>query len=321
MVKNTLFQKKKVLVVGDFMLDVYTLGRVERISPEAPVPILHVTEERRLPGGAGNTVLNLVSLGMEVIPFGRLGEDMGGAYFLQTFEEEGIEQQGIFKDPTYQTPIKNRLMASGQQLGRVDYEQTHPLSESLQKEMLRQLPTLLEGITIVAISDYAKGLLTPSFLRELIDHSRARGIPVIVDPKGRDFLRYRGATILKPNLSEALAGAGLPPEATFDEVGQKILKDTSIETLLITRSKEGISFFQRDIRKDFPAYVREIKDVTGAGDTVLAVITAALANSLSFDEAIPLSNIAAGLAIEQLGCARISQSALQTRFQEGIPSN
>lgn len=300
-------KSKKILVIGDLMLDVYTFGDVVRISPEAPVPVLRVISESRRPGGAGNVILNLISLGMEVVAVGRVGNDVGGSTFLQEMAKEGVDARGIICDSSFQTPLKNRMIAAGQQIVRIDYEHSTPLSAQLEKEVVSTLPKLLNQVEMVAISDYAKGFLTPSLLAEVIKIAKCAGVPVIVDPKGRDFTRYRGATLIKPNYSEALDAAGLGHEATLDDVACRIFRDIDVETLMVTRSKEGISVFGRQgERQDFPARVHEIKDVTGAGDTVLAVVTAALANQLSLAEAAELANVAAGIAIKRVGCARIS---------------
>jgi len=309
-----MFEQKRILVAGDFMLDVYTIGDVQRISPEAPVPVLRVADESRRPGGAGNAILNLVSLGMEVVALGRVGSDDGGTHFIEALTDEGVDVSGITRDPNFQTPLKNRMIAAGQQLVRIDYETPTTLSSELEKQICASFPSLLEGVDMVAISDYAKGFLTVPLLSELIDQARARNIPVIVDPKGRDFLRYRGATIIKPNLSEAVAAAGLGVEATLEEVARQILNEVVIETLMVTRSREGISIFTGDERQDYSAKVHEIKDVTGAGDTVLAVVTAALANQMGLSEAAELANVAAGIAIERIGCARISLADLTSRL-------
>ncbi|MFC2049079.1 bifunctional heptose 7-phosphate kinase/heptose 1-phosphate adenyltransferase [Chlamydiota bacterium] len=308
---------KKVLVVGDLMLDVYTMGNVERISPEAPVPVLRVSHESRRPGGAGNAILNLVSLGMKVVAVGRVGNDFGGRTFLEEMAKEEVDTRGILCDPTFQTPLKNRMIAAGQQIVRIDYEQPTPLQAEFEQEIAGALPELLEGVQIVAISDYAKGFLTQPLLRTIIQTAKGLAIPVIVDPKGLDFTRYYGATVIKPNLSEAISAAGLGREATLDDIASRIVRDTGVETLMVTRSREGISVFSRNSsRQDFPAQVHEIKDVTGAGDTVLAVVTAALANRLTLAESAQLANIAAGIAIERVGCARISLADLASRLLE-----
>lgn len=288
------------------MLDVYTMGDVQRISPEAPVPVLRVCDEQRLPGGAGNAILNLISLGMQVVAFGRVGTDEAGTYLVEALAQEGVDVSTIVHEPNFQTPLKNRMIAAGQQLVRIDYETPISISSQREQALRATLHTLLKDIDVIAISDYAKGFLTPVLLNAIIDQACALKIPVIVDPKGRDFLRYRGATLIKPNLSEAVAAAGLGNEATLDDIAQKILEEVNIETLMITRSKEGISIFQEGKRQDYPALVHEVKDVTGAGDTVLAVIAAALANRIPLSQAAELANVAAGRAIERVGCARIT---------------
>ncbi|MCP5469320.1 MAG: bifunctional hydroxymethylpyrimidine kinase/phosphomethylpyrimidine kinase [Chlamydiales bacterium] len=303
-----MFERKKILVAGDFMLDIYTQGEVRRISPEAPVPVLCVKDERRIPGGAGNTILNLISLGMDVVALGRVGNDQAGRDFLQSIADENVDTKGIFVDQHFCTPEKNRMMAGGQQIVRIDYEEVSSLPEYLYQKVIEQLPQLMKGIDVVAISDYAKGFLTPALLQEIISYD----IPVIVDPKGLDFTRYWGAMVLKPNLGEAIAAAGLGHEATLDDVAAVLLKGA--ENLMITRSSEGISLFGAEGRRDFPAQVHEVRDVTGAGDTVLAVLTAALANGYSLDEAAQLGNLAAAVAIECLGCARVSVDQIRAKM-------
>ncbi len=303
---DAMFKSKKILVAGDFMLDIYTSGAVRRISPEAPVPILLVKEERRVPGGAGNTILNLVSLGMEVVAVGRVGNDQAGRDFLAALADENVDTRGIFVDDSFQTPQKNRMMAGGQQIVRIDYEEIKPLSMRLYEQVKSQLPQLLKDIDMIAISDYAKGFLIPALLQAIISYD----VPVIVDPKGFNFTRYWGAMLLKPNLGEAFAAAGLGMEATLDEVADVLLE--GVKNLMITRSEEGISLFSKEGgRRDFPALVHEVRDVTGAGDTVLAVVTAALANGYTLDEASKMANAAAAIAIECLGCARVTADQIR----------
>jgi len=305
----------KILVIGDFMLDMYTIGSVKRISPEAPVPVLHVKQESKRPGGAGNAILNLISLGMKVVAVGRLGKDLSGHHFLESISEEGVDTSGIIIDPDFRTPLKSRMIAENQQLLRVDYEDSKPLESKEEKKILKLLPELLSGVELIAISDYAKGLLTRPLLSDIIRLGKERSIPIIVDPKGKDFSKYKGATLIKPNLSEAIAAAGLGEEATLDQIGKKILKETEIEALMITRSKEGISLFNKKaLREDFPAEVHEVRDVTGAGDTVLAIISSALANGLPLADAARLANVAAGIAIERLGCARVTLDEVADRL-------
>ena len=311
------FSRVRVLVIGDFMLDTYTTGKVKRISPEAPVSVLHVQKEESRPGGAGNVVLNLVSLGAEVIAVGRIGYDVAGEQLRDALDREGVDTENIFLQKGYKTPVKNRLIADAQQILRVDLETVSSLSEELEEKVIEQLPLILDKVNIVAISDYGKGFLSRSLLKKIIQTAREKKIPVIVDPKGDDFSKYHGATVIKPNMTEAYAAAKLPLEETLENVSSNILSNCGVEMLLITRSEAGISLFnQMGHRVDFPVRSKEVKDVTGAGDTVLAMISVALANDLDIRYAAQLANIAAGMAIERLGCARINLSEMAERLLE-----
>jgi rfaE bifunctional protein kinase chain/domain len=230
-------------------------------------------------------------------------------------QKENVDVSGIVIDEKFQTPVKKRMMAECQQLLRVDYENPLPLSFDLEVEIKKQLSLVLDQVDVIAISDYAKGFLTESLLQYTIELAKEKNIPVIVDPKGSNFSKYRGATLIKPNLSEAITASGLDKKTSLDLIGTKILKDIEIDTLMITRSKEGISLFNlQKGRDDFPAFVHEVKDVTGAGDTVLAIVTQTLANRLDLKIGAFLANIAAGIAIERVGCARITLHELEARL-------
>ncbi len=315
-------RRAKVLVLGDFMLDTYTTGRVERVSPEAPVPILHVQQTEDLPGGAGNVVLNLQTLGADVIAVGRVGDDKEGLRLRQLLEEEGTDVTGIFTQKGVSTPLKNRLIAGGQQLIRVDQECISPLSSDVEEKVVAFIEAHKGAFEVIAISDYAKGFLSDTLLRQVIGLAKEWGVPTIVDPKGNDFTKYRGATLVKPNYKEAVAASKLSPDAPLDAIGKALLEEADSEMIMITRSEEGISLFERDAKRfDFPVKSREVKDVTGAGDTVLAMTTMTLASGLSLSEGLELSNIAAGIAIERLGCVPVSLSELAERVLETNVSN
>lgn len=307
----------KTLVIGDFMQDAYTYGKVNRISPEAPVSVLQAFTEESRPGGAGNVVLNLCSLGANVTVVGRVGRDFAGEEIRSSLEQEEVDIRGLLYQKRYKTPVKNRFIAGSQQILRVDFETYTPLPEDLEQEVIRNLPDWMDDCQIVAISDYGKGFLSHTLLGVVIEMAKARHIPIIVDPKGVDFTKYRGATILKPNLSEAYAAARLSSEYSLDEVASTILKTCGVQQLMITRSQEGISLFdRRGDRYDFPVRSKEVKDVTGAGDTVLSTLSVALANGLDIRSAAQLANIAAGMAIEKIGCARINLSDIAERVME-----
>jgi D-beta-D-heptose 7-phosphate kinase/D-beta-D-heptose 1-phosphate adenosyltransferase len=297
------------------LLDTYTIGKAGRISPEAPVAIINVQHEESRPGGAGNVVLNLVSMGAEIVAIGRVGDDHAGRTLKKALEQENVDVRGLVIQSDFATPVKQRVIAENQQIVRVDYEHRMPLSEELERQVVDLLPTLLKDIALVAISDYGKGFLSQALLSTIIDSASIRGIPLIADPKGSDFAKYCGVNVIKPNLSEAYAAANLPLEASLDEVSIKILEIAQADTLMITRAEAGISLFHSDgSREDFPVSAREVKDVTGAGDTVLATLAFALANRLPLSEAVTLSNIAAGIAIERLGCARVTLAELARRL-------
>ncbi len=305
----------KVLIVGDFVLDSYTYGKVRRISPEAPVAVVQVTREEDRPGGAGNALLNLRSLGADVMPLGRLGENAAGERLKRAFFEEGVSLEGLFLEKGYKTPVKNRIIAENQQVVRVDHEEITPLPELLEEEILQKLPELISQVQVIAVSDYGKGFLTRSFLAALFHEAEKQHVPVIVDPKGSDYTKYQGAFIVKPNAKEAYAAAGKDPDCPIDEVGKRLLEITQAAVVMITRSELGISLFlSSGMRKDFPVEAREVVDVTGAGDTVLAMLTHSVASGIPIEEATLLCNVVAGMAIERFGCARISLAELARRL-------
>ena len=311
------FQPISALVVGDFMLDTYTTGRVRRISPEAPVPVMEVLKQEARPGGAGNVVLSLLALGAHVIAAGRIGNDVEGRAIETALGAAGIDSSFLLVEKEYATPVKNRLIADSQQLLRVDREMVAPISPRFEQKLLQRLEGVVQKVHVIALSDYGKGLLTPTLIARMIDLAKKENVPIIIDPKGVDFRKYRGATILKPNLSEAYAAVQMGLKEPLEAVAAKIHQITDIDYLLITRSEAGISLFDKSLRRwDFPVRSKEVIDVTGAGDTVLAVVSAALANRLDLSSAVQLANIAAGIAIERLGCAQITLAELACRLLE-----
>ncbi|MBI5345671.1 MAG: HldE protein [Chlamydiae bacterium] len=310
-------RKIKALVIGDFMLDKYTTGKVRRISPEAPVTVLEVENEEVKPGGAGNVVLNLLSLEASVLAIGRIGSDKEGRILSSLLKKEGVDTNNLFIQKNYKTPLKNRMMASGQQMLRVDSETVLPLSLEIEEALIKRLDSLLKDVQVVAVSDYAKGFLSHNLLQKIIQTSLKKNIVVVVDPKGIDFKKYSGASVLKPNLSEAYQAAKLSFKEPIEKAAKIILQETKIDHLVITKSEAGISVFDKKGKQsDFPVRAKEVKDGTGAGDTVLAVICFCLANNIDIGHAIELSNIAGALAIEQVGCARISLNDLASRLLE-----
>lgn len=305
-------QPFKALVLGDFLLDMYTTGKVRRISPEAPVPVMEVLKQESRPGGAGNVVLNLAALGATVFAVGRIGDEPFGAELKQLLRR--IDTNSLLVELNYRTPVKNRFIADSQQLIRVDFETTSPLHPDLEKKILAQLKILIPQVQVVALSDYGKGFLTNRLIRAALQMAKEANIPTVVDPKGIDFIKYKGATVLKPNLMESYAAAKLPTEAPLEEVARVLAPLADI--LLITRSEAGISVFKGGERSDFPVRSKEVKDVTGAGDTVLAMLCLGLANGLDIYEAAQLANVGASLSVERLGCVQITLPELAKRLLE-----
>lgn len=315
-------EKGRVLVCGDFMLDFYTTGSVKRISPEAPVPVLKVQKTESLPGGAGNVVLNLLSLGMDVYVAGRIGDDEAGLRLKKAFEEEQADTRALLVQNGYTTPLKNRLIADSQHLLRIDTEESEPATDAFEEKLLHAIADLLPQIDVIAISDYAKGGISPSFCSSLIELARSFSVPILVDPKGVDFSKYAGATLIKPNKSEAYAAARQEESTPIDVVAEILLNETRVDHMLITRSEEGISAWSQDGSTiTCSAKSKEVVDVTGAGDTVLACITACFINKIPLKDALQIANCAASIAIEHLGCYRVTLPEISKRLLQNDTGN
>jgi D-glycero-beta-D-manno-heptose-7-phosphate kinase len=308
-------EPKKIMVIGDLMLDSYTLGTISRISPEAPVPILRVKEEEKKAGGAGNVMLNLKALEADVIAVGRVGDDASGEFLVKELGKQGINTSFIIREKTFQTPLKNRIIASNQQLMRVDFEEVKEMSSESRDRLLSMVEEQIDHVDLIAISDYGKGLLTESFLQGVIALANKKEKMVVVDPKGRDFSKYRGADIIKPNTKEALLASGLESTSSLESIAKELLEKVQCKYLLVTRSQDGMTYFNQKLeREDIPVTAKEVNDVTGAGDTVLAMLSYTLANQFPIDKAVSLANVAAGIAIEHFGCVSIRIPELAQRM-------
>ncbi len=306
----------KVLVIGDFLLDVYTKGCATRISPEAPIPVLLVSEVIQLPGGAGNVALNLKALGAEVSLIGRVGADQTGKNLIKLLLDEGIETKGLFREESFTTPLKNRFIADGQQLIRADYEVIEPITEEIEAHAIAYIKKHLSEFDIVCVSDYGKGFLSENLLSLILKEGKKIGVKVIVDPKGRDFSKYDGAYLIKPNNKEAYLAADAESVTPLEEVAKKIFSKVGADYLLITRSDKGMTLFSKeDLRGiNFTVTKKSVADVTGAGDTALAMIAFGIANELTFDHAISLANIASGISVETVGCKAVKLSEISRRL-------
>ncbi|WP_052096923.1 D-glycero-beta-D-manno-heptose-7-phosphate kinase [Achromobacter sp. RTa] len=296
----------RVLVVGDVMLDRYWFGEVERISPEAPVPVVRVARREDRLGGAANVARNVAALGGHVTLVGVLGEDEAGDSVRRLSTEAGIQAE-LITDPSLHTTLKMRVLGRQQQLLRVDFEQ-HPAQAALDS-VDAALARHLANHDIVVLSDYAKGVLTR--VEALIVLARAAGIPVLVDPKGDDYTRYRGATLVTPNRSEMQQAVGRwNSEAELTDRAQRLRADLDLEALLVTRSEQGMTLFTDAGRDHIDAQAHEVFDVSGAGDTVLATLAVSRAIDLPWADAMAWANRAGGIAVGKLGTSVVTAAEL-----------
>ena len=312
----------RLLVLGDLMLDRYLEGTVARISPEGPIPVLDVAKERNVVGAAGFTAQAASVLGAQVGLIGVVGDDAASARIRAALTEQGVAWWGVH-DPSRPTSVKTRLLArnhntSAQQIVRVDQERRHPLAASVEAEILARIEEHLPAVDAVLINDYGKGALTPGVLRAAISGAKAAGIPVIVDPhKGTDFSGYGGATALTPNRQETSRSTSIQVTdlVSAREAGAALLSELALAYALITLDRDGMLLAQRDgDAVHVPTRPRDVFDVTGAGDMVLAVFGLALASGAEAREAAVLANVAAGLEVEQVGVAPITRDALRARL-------
>lgn len=299
-----MFSASRVLVIGDVMLDRYWHGDAGRISPEAPVPVVRVTHDEARPGGAANVALNLSSLGANVSCAGLVGEDADADLLELTLKNHNVTPE--FTRVAHRTITKLRVLSQAHQMIRLDFETPFASADA---NILADSVSF-DGATAVVLSDYAKGSLEP---RVLIKKAKTLGLPVVVDPKGTDFEKYRGATLLTPNRSEfeAVCGAWLNDQELIEK-GRELLVSLDIESILVTRSEQGMTLIRRDGSvSQFAATAREVADVTGAGDTVIATLAAGLGSGMSLVASAELANRAAGIVVSKLGTATVSVRELE----------
>ncbi|MGY4536793.1 rfaE bifunctional protein kinase chain/domain [Mucilaginibacter sp. UYNi724] len=295
-----------ILVIGDLMIDHYIIGDATRLSPEAPVPIVNVKKEFTTPGGAANVAQNLLSLGAKISLAGITGDDTDAVRLTNILIEEGIDVDGIFKDNTRPTTVKTRVMAGSHQLVRVDREVTSPLTESLQADFIGQIKAGIAQADIVIFSDYNKGLFSEGLTQELIAEANKQGKKVVIDPKGLNYGKYKGAYIIKPNRKELAEAAKTEKITNIDELQQAariILKQTGAEYIVVTLSEQGMVIISELTYKLLPVTATSVFDVTGAGDTVIATMVYFMAQGLNVEEACELANHAAAIVIRQTGAA------------------
>jgi D-beta-D-heptose 7-phosphate kinase/D-beta-D-heptose 1-phosphate adenosyltransferase len=313
------FQNSRVVVLGDLMLDRFIWGSVSRISPEAPVPVVEIKTESTCLGGAANVAFNIRSLGGIPIPIGVLGDDLEGSRLREEFRALGSPTGGLVVDKGRPTSVKTRIIAHHQQVCRADREDRTPIPPAVLARIAGRFKAALPSAEAVIVSDYAKGLVSPILLRKTLPLAKAARKIVCVDPKITDFTVYRPATVITPNTSEAERASGIKVSGTADLVraGKKILEESGIEHVLITRGEEGMALFERGSAvTHIPTVAREVFDVTGAGDTVISTLALSLVAGLSILQAAVLSNIAAGIVVGKLGTASATPDELITAIRD-----
>ena len=314
------FGNKKIAVFGDLMLDAYTWGKVNRISPEAPVPVVQVTRRSCCLGGAANVIRNIVSLGASAAAFGVVGNDAHGDKLRELLQAAGINSCGVFTDPSRPTTFKERIIANSQQLLRLDDEQQTTVDENIREQLCGEFERYLkaEHPDAVILEDYAKGLFSPEYAQRIVDLCAGENIPVTLDPNPRNPLHLHRLTIMKPNRAEAFEMAGIQLPASghspelLNQVAEKIRSEWQVKYLLISLAEDGMALFTGDGSCTvIPTRAKEVFDVSGAGDTVIAASTLALCVKEDPVQAAEIANYAAGVVVAKLGTATVSAEELK----------
>ncbi|MFA5500073.1 MAG: D-glycero-beta-D-manno-heptose-7-phosphate kinase [Candidatus Omnitrophota bacterium] len=315
------FKNANVLVIGDLILDEFIWGDVSRISPEAPVPVVWVKRESFMPGGASNVANNLRSLSARTFVTGVIGDDERGAILKGELEQKGIDTRGVMMDETRPTTLKTRVVAQHQQVVRIDKENVNPLSDVMISRIIDYTKKVIDKIDAVIIEDYGKGVITPKILKEIVPLARSHGKIISVDPKEENLKYYQGISLITPNNHEASKAVGfeIKDDATLKKAGAAMLKKFKCKIALITLGENGMAVFQKnEPMEHIPTVAQEVFDVSGAGDTVIACYTLALAAGASPVQAAHISNCAAGIVVGKVGIAVVTPDELIERIKREI---
>lgn len=307
------FSQARVLVIGDVMLDKYIWGAVSRISPEAPVPIVKVNKENYVPGGAGNAANNIASLGGTVHLIGIVGNDLANKELLSLLVNNKINVDHIIVDGQRPTIQKVRVIGQNQQLLRFDYEDKAYVSQEDEQKILAHVATLIDDIDVIIISDYAKGVITKTLMDQIVALAHTKQKKIVVDPKPKHMVFYKGVTVITPNHKEASEMIGLEqhPDEDVHKLGGELLKELG-SNILITRGEKGMALFCKDgSTQSIPTKAKEVYDVSGAGDTVIATLALALAVGADLEEAAVLANFAAGITVGKIGTSTVTIEELE----------
>jgi rfaE bifunctional protein kinase chain/domain len=310
------FDRLKALVIGDVMIDAYYYGKVDRISPEAPVPVVHVTKSERRLGGAANVARNLKALGAKPILCSVIGEDIYANDFKQILDQEGLSNEGILTSPDRSTTVKTRIISGSQQMMRVDEESIEPLTPEDRTSFIQHIKSLVdnEAIDVILFEDYDKGVIDPTLIEAVVNIAHLNDIPVAVDPKKDNFLEYKNVDLFKPNLKEIREGlkTEINPKSVQDliEANLTLNRELNNKNTLITLSEHGVFVSNESGSEVIPAHVRNIADVSGAGDTVISVASLLLALNVDNHILAQISNLAGGLVCEEVGVVPIDKQSL-----------
>jgi D-glycero-beta-D-manno-heptose-7-phosphate kinase len=309
------FNHLKVLIIGDLMIDSYVWGKVDRISPEAPVPVLSVQKREKRLGGAGNVVMNIAALGAQPIICSVIGHDNAGQNIIDIFTENKISTAGILQNIKRPTTIKERLIASSQQLVRIDSETTEPIDNETNNMLFAKIEAyLLVGVDVIIFEDYDKGVIGQDLIEKVTALAISKKTPIVVDPKKRNFLFYKKANLFKPNLKELREGLGVAfdhkNDTEIDRTIASLKEKLELEGVFLTLSERGVVINYKDVTHRVPAHIRSIADVSGAGDTVISIAACCIALGLSPQLVAGLANLGGGLVCEQLGVVPINKQML-----------
>ena len=315
----TAFDKLTVLIVGDVMVDSYLWGKSTRLSPEAPVPIVNVTKSEKRLGGAGNVALNVQALGATALLCSVIGDDLDGADLIRLLADVNLSTEGIIRSPERITSVKQRILSGGQQLLRIDSEMETDLVEHENRHLIQKYEQLLNIADVVIFQDYDKGVLGEHNIAELISLAQQKGVPTVVDPKKKNFLRYKGCSLFKPNLKELKEGlkvdfADVNHEA-FEEAVDELQRQLETQNVLVTLSERGVFCLAGETKTYISAHLRTISDVSGAGDTVISIAAVCMALNLPLPLLAEIANLGGGLVCEEVGVVPIDKGKL---YQEAL---
>lgn len=318
------FSSARIAVIGDLMLDRYTFGSVSRISPEAPVPVIEIDDEQSRLGGAANVGNNIRGLSATVLMLGVVGDDTSGLILKGIFSDLGFPADGIITDPSRPTTVKTRVIAGSQQMLRMDHETKRDISEATEDRLMAVLEERIEDLDAIILEDYNKGVITRSVIHRTIALAKKHNRPVLVDPKMHNFFEYQGATVFKPNRKEVEDALmiRLDSDQDVEDAGHRLLDRLNAENVLLTLGEKGMMLFERggDGAFTIPTRARQVADVSGAGDTVIACLAVAMSRGATVREAALLANRAAGLVIEELGIVPIYRDQLVDAVKEDLQS-